>query len=855
MYTRTSTEQDLWDRLLDVQHTRLLRLDFPRGDAPKRGRLVPNRLHAQEHLSRDFRFELELLSDSPHIPLKEMMGKMLTVSVVREDGSLRHFNGHVFEFRFVRNDGGYAYYQAVLGPWLAFLHHRVDNRVFHGKTIEQQTALIFAQYDVADWRRLWWVTDEPMTTATQFAESDHNYLHRRWESLGLYYWYEHRRDGHTLKLSGDSYEAEPIDGSGSLVWQGDSGVRTCGVQRFSPIRQLGSTRYEVRSVNFKHPRPTDAMRPSRNEQGQLPDLARHEYTGAYGARSWDAAVDLVRLRLQELDAAAKHFEARSDDARVQPGRRFKFTGHRDPSEFYRDDSDDHFLVLGVTHEVSNNYQTDVSAVATYANDYTCLRRKIPWRPGRGFSSVDTRIYGPQTVVVATPDDEEIFVDPYGRVRVQFHWDREGRNDASAYTWVRVASPSAGRYFGLVIPPRKGQELVCVFLDGNPDRPLIIGSVYNHANMPPLFTGSDSLPNIKAQSGLSTREIGGSRRQQLRFDDSTGRISAQLGTDHATTQLNLGSLATPMHDGRTQPRGEGGELRSDAQLAVRGNGVLISSAVSPGANGKQLDRAELIGLSQTLQAIVEELGTLADAHQAGNTDPARFRQLVRHLQDWEQGSTTAPGEGPGGAPIVAVSAVAGAAVVSQDNLVLGAQTHIDMTSAGNTQLSAGQKLLLRCTDLFSAYAHAAMRLVSRGRLDLQADSINLTARVVTITASEQITYQAPQIRQVATGVQVDSGDGRIVQQSAGPHIIKSASFSQDTGGGGDPGQVSLPARDLKFDQHIVLTDMNTGLPVPDQLCRIHVEDGQTIDTRTDDRGAVPVFKSAVSFARYSIELLD
>ncbi|MEJ8858306.1 type VI secretion system Vgr family protein, partial [Variovorax robiniae] len=213
MATRARTLRAL---IQDRQHARLLRLSFPHGGEPANAELVVNRLHAREGLSRDFEFTVELLSDNADIPLKDLQGRMLCISLVRPDGTLRHFTGIVFAFRLVRTDGNLAFYEAELGPWLRYLRLRTNNRLFHRKTLQEQTRLIFSDYGVLpQWK---WVVrgeDAPITMATQgggIGESDHNYLHRRWEAAGYSYRWEHDHEGHTLVLSDDSTLFPPIDG-------------------------------------------------------------------------------------------------------------------------------------------------------------------------------------------------------------------------------------------------------------------------------------------------------------------------------------------------------------------------------------------------------------------------------------------------------------------------------------------------------------------------------------------------------------------------------------------------------------------------------------------------------------------
>lgn len=512
------------------QARRILKLSFPKDDGPAATLLVANKLDAREGLSRDFHYTVEILSDRSDIALKDVLGKMMSIELSRTDGGQRWFNGYVFDFRFVRNDAGFTYYQAELRPWLAFLRYRKDNYLFHGKTVEEQTTLIFGDYVQADWRVSDLGADPVMTDACQFDESDHNYLHRRWEALGWHYWYEHRKDGHTLVLSGDSTACDPIDGSGcEIAWQGDNGVRKAGMLNFAPVRQVASTQFAASSFDFKRPNPLKAELPTLNEQGLPPTLTSalevYEYAGAYGYKDEIDGDDFVRLRIQEIEAAAKHFEGTGDDDRVQPGRMFRLTGHRNFSLLDTDDEDADFLITEVHHRASNNYPAGAATPSEYSHQLRCLRKKIPWNPGRGFSSTDPKIYGLQTALVVGPAGEEIHTDEYGRVRVQFHWDREGAYDEKSSAWVRVASTWAGSNFGFVAIPRIGQEVLVQFLDGNPDRPLITGRVYNQDNMPPW-----DLPANKTQTGLLSRSSQGGGYENanaLRFEDKKGQEEVWL----------------------------------------------------------------------------------------------------------------------------------------------------------------------------------------------------------------------------------------------------------------------------------------------------------------------------------------
>ncbi|NRR33136.1 type VI secretion system tip protein VgrG [Oxalobacteraceae bacterium] len=517
----------------DPQGQRLLRLDFPRNDGPQ-SMMLANTIDAEESISRDFSYTVEVLSDDAHIPLTDVMGKMVTISLVRDDGSLRYFNGYVFEFRFVRTDGGFAFYQMVLKPWLAYLRLGKNSHAFHDLLLTEICEETFVNYPQRDYQyRL--SKDAPMLTlAVQHNESDHNHLYRRLEAAGYHTWYEHRYDGHTLWIGDDSTLADAIDGREEMEFQSQAGAREDdGIAQWSPTRRIQPQKVTVNSYNFKIAGTERPDQLSMNRQGAVLATEVYEDTAVYGFKDFDDGERLARRRMEAIDAQGQDFRASSNDRLAQPRRWFRLAGHFSveslqdgyDSVMGADAEEKEYLILSVRHRASNNYQDGQGTPSEYSNEFSCLRRTIPWRPVQGFNSADTRIYGVQTATVVGPEGEEIHTDQYGRVRLQFHWDREGKFDAGSSPWVRVASAFAGANFGQIYVPRVRQEVVVMFIDGNCDRPLVVGGLYNVDNMPPW-----TLPDNKTQSGVLTRSSRGGTSDNanaLRFEDRKGEEEVWL----------------------------------------------------------------------------------------------------------------------------------------------------------------------------------------------------------------------------------------------------------------------------------------------------------------------------------------
>ena len=721
------------------QAKRILKLSFPKEDGPVATLMVANKLDAREALNRDFSYTVEILSDKSNIALKDVLGKMMTIELARTDGGQRYFNGYVFDFRFVKNDAGYTYYEAVLKPWSAFLRYRKDNYLFHGKTVEQQTSLIFADYPEADWRVSDLSADEAMTDACQFDESDYNYLHRRWEALGWHYWYEHRKDGHTLVLSGDSTACQAIDGSScDIAWQGDYGVRNVGMLNFAPVRKVASTQFAAASFDFKNPRPQLADVPTLNEQGLPPTLSNalevYEYAGAYGFKDEASGDAFVRLRMQEIEAAAKHFEGTGDDDRVQPGRRFRLTGHRDASLFDDKDGDDEFLIIEVRHLASNNYAAGPGATSEYSHRLSCLRKKIPWNPGRGLNSTDPKIYGLQTALVVGPKGEEIHTDEYGRVRVQFHWDREGTFDEKSSAWVRVASTWAGSNFGFVAIPRIGQEVLVQYLDGNPDRPLITGRVYNQSNMPPW-----DLPANKTQTGMLSRSSQGGGYENanaIRFEDKKGQEEVWLHAekDQRIEVENCESHSVGVDRSKTIGNNETVSVGNN-----RTESVGVNETISIGA-----DRKEDVGANETISIGANRTETVGSnesvsigAQQSFTVGANRSKTVGKNEKD-TIGKNWSINVGKFKTETIALA--------SMQNVGLGKMVNVGAAYSLNVGGAAfevvGINKSVTVTQNFSSSAGSVYKVEAGGGSSLVMDAESITLTVgdasITLTKSGEIT---------------------------------------------------------------------------------------------------------------------
>lgn len=744
------------------QHNRILRLSFPNDDEPQ-CEFVVNELRAVESVSRDFEYTIEILSDNPSLALKDIQGKLICVQLVQNGGTLRYFTGYVFEFRLKRAEN-IAFYEAKLGPWLKYLSLRKDCYIFHDANVYQQTASVFDDYaGHAIWQARLYGDDPPMTDAFQFEETDYNYLSRRWEAAGMHYFYEHNESGHSLILGDDTTRTDPIDGDSSICFHlhGGGARAEDTIEEWSPVRSITASSVQLSSFDFKKPYPALALMPSAGRQGEVLPVDTYEYTGAYGFKDARDGERVARLRIEEIEASGKRFEAAGNNTRVQPGRWFSLTDRYGNYPFgdldrYKPEGDtagdrNQFLILEVQHIATNNYLQQVEEEPKYENRFICTRKQVPWRPGRGFNSVDTRILGPQTATVVGPHGQgSIHTDEHGRIRVQFHWDRVGDNSDASSAWMRMSSPWAGAQLGAPAIHRVNSEVIVAWLDGSPDRPIVMGGVHNQDFTPPW-----ALPAQQSLMGFRTRELGpnggnlaSGRSNHLILDDTHQRIQAQLKSDHEHSQLSLGHI-TRIEDnaGRADARGEGFELASGAWGVLRaGKGMLISTEARPRAASHTKNMTESIS----------RLGNARDLHESHAEEAQKAgAQTAQQHQSSVAGAIGAQNQAIKGEqggefpelsePFIVFSSPAGISSTTARSTHLASGEHTAITAGKNVSIAAGESMFASIKETFRLFVQkAGMKLIAAaGDIDIKAlsDSINILAKLNITHSADRITISA------------------------------------------------------------------------------------------------------------------
>ncbi|RAU45525.1 MULTISPECIES: type VI secretion system tip protein VgrG [unclassified Pseudomonas] len=492
----------------------------------------------REGLSQAYSFELLLVCEDSGVELKSMMGQHVTIEIELATGSPRYIAGYLTRFASIGSDGGMARYTATLNPWFSMLKNRFDTRIFQGNTVEEVVTQVFALCTAFS-RHEFRLTkpQKRYTYITQYRETDFNFVQRLLEEEGMFYYFEHTAEGHTMIICDDSSTLVALPEQPQIRFHTASVTETTdSITQWSGNRQLQSGKIAVQTFDYRQPKNRlPVTMNSLNKQGDVENFEIYDFPGQYTHGTYDEGEALVRLRVEALELKGKTFSGASNCRAMKPGYTFELLQHYDHDQGSAEDRQ--FLLMSIDSEGHNNYLN--GHPASYDNTFTCVRKKIPFRPQ--LSTPRPTIAGPQTALIVGPPGEEIFTDELGRVKIQFHWDRNGQYNDHSSCWVRVAQSGASGGFGSIQIPRVGDEVVVVFLDGNPDRPLIMGSLYNSQNTPPW-----SLPANKTQSGFLTRSMKGkgSNANFFRFEDKAGAEQIIL---HAERNLDTEIEADETHE--------------------------------------------------------------------------------------------------------------------------------------------------------------------------------------------------------------------------------------------------------------------------------------------------------------------
>lgn len=495
--------------------------------------LLINTLSAEEGLSKLFEVQMELLHEENEegfeptiVAANDLLGKVAVVKIIQPDETSRYFHGICNRFSQGSRNGRFTFYNITVVPQVWILTQHIQSRIFQHKTVKQILAEVFDGFDVKDET----TTDfKPRNYCVQFQESNFDFASRLMEEEGIFYFFEHTDSAHRMILADkpESHRECPVKSEIPYHLNIDPEKFEASIHKWASDYRLQTGRMTIWDHSFQLPKnKLDAGQPSRFNIGGNQELEKYEFHGGY-SRKYDGIdrtggersdLDNVfpdrertaEIRMQALDAKHHVISGTGDCSSMTAGHRFKLT-------YYPvSNMDGNYVITSVRHQGLQNpdYISGESPSQPYLNEFECIPHPAPpFRPLQVTRKPIMR--GAQTAVVVGPPGEEIFTDKYGRVKVQFHWDRYGRNDADSSCWLRVLKDSAGAKWGTFYLPRIGQEVIVDFMEGDPDQPIISGCMYNAESMPHY-----DLPKYKTLTYIKTHSTpGGKGYNELRFEDN------------------------------------------------------------------------------------------------------------------------------------------------------------------------------------------------------------------------------------------------------------------------------------------------------------------------------------------------
>jgi len=608
-----------------TQKNRLMSVNTPLGTDV----LLLQHLAGREGLSQLFSFELELLSEKKHdIDLSKIVGQDVTVTLQLEGGEKRYFNGVVSSFMQtavgkVASDEVYSTYLATVVPWLWLLTRTANCRIFQDMKVPDILKKIFSEYGFGGF-----VEDKLTATypvweyCVQYRETAFNFVSRLMEQEGIYYYFTHENGKHMLVLCDSPGVHQPFPGYESIPFRPkrEKAAPAGYIQEWTIGKTLQPGKFTHTDYNFKKPRTPMLEDPFAWPCSEISRQHQHaafevfDYPGGFVASA--EGEQYAQLRMEELQAQHEIGSGRGDTRGIAPG--YKFTLKNN----LRSDQNRPYLVVAASY---------AGAVAGYAtgepgrdDEFTCSFSAIPadtpFRPPR--NTPKPTIQGAQTAIVVGPAGEEIYTDEFGRVKVQFHWDREHTYGPDSSCWIRVAQTWAGKKWGALFTPRIAHEVIVEFLEGDPDQPIITGRIYNADHIPPY-----ALPDHKTMSTMkSYSSKGGDGFNEFRFEDKKGKEQIFI---HAQRNLDI-RVRNNMYETNYGNREVRVGWEKDGQSGGHLN-TLVRLDVNTHIKGGQYEQVEK-DLNQTVEGEVVESFKKDQTTQVTGTRTLNAKEVVVETSD-------------------------------------------------------------------------------------------------------------------------------------------------------------------------------------------------------------------------------
>ncbi|HDJ8497289.1 TPA: type VI secretion system tip protein VgrG, partial [Escherichia coli] len=452
---------------------------------------------------------LGYVSPAANLPLKPMVGKEMCVNIELDGGGKRHISGLVTAARVVGHEGRSVTYELRIEPWLKLLTHTSDYKAFQNKTVVEILDEVLAEYSFPVEKRL--VENyPPRAWQVQYGETDFDFIQRLMQEWGIYWWFEHSENSHTLVLA-DAINGHKTCPDSPLVEWHQEGLKLDKefIHTITASERLRTGKWVLDDFDFMKPRSLLKSTVANPRDTGHAEYEHYEWPGDYFTMGEGEM--LTRIRMEAQRSPGSRVGGAGNIRTLMTGYTFTLMNH--PTA----EVNQEYLLVQTTLFLRDNAQySGQDQHFTYVTTFELHPTSEVYRPQRTLSKPHTK--GPQSAIVTGPAGQEIWTDKYGRVKVQFGWDRYGNNDENSSCWVRVSYPWAGKGFGMIQIPRIGQEVLVDFKNGDPDLPIIVGRTYNQDTMPPW-----GLPGAATQSGFYSHTIGGgpTNANALRFEDKPG----------------------------------------------------------------------------------------------------------------------------------------------------------------------------------------------------------------------------------------------------------------------------------------------------------------------------------------------
>jgi type VI secretion system secreted protein VgrG len=789
------------------QESRLLKLDTPLGPDT----LLPQRVSARDRITVGYDYVVDLLSLYPNIELKLLIAQKVTLWVLQVDGAYLPVNGFVHTIKKLGSDGHLTAYQLSFSSCLHFLKFRKDARIWQDKTADEILIEVLDKHPQCKGAFRFDLNQaaRPRSYCTQY-ESDWQFVMRIMESEGWYGYVEQASDGsaHTWVVTDSIQSLKSIPQEQIEYHRAGATDEIDKIVQWGAARTLPNSQLATKTFDYKSPRSNnESGLQILPEHGNVPSqLEIYEYTGPYTSSDSSHGAAQSRVRVQEWESRAKRFFGTAGVRHLPVG--FWFTLNCHPAHAEDSAEARQFVVLDTEWAIENNLPVSATqkdfagslknrlvqfkleaGLAPILDDgagdensrtghcfcrFEVQRRTVEFRSP--FNHAKPSMH-PQTATVVGPAGEEIYTDEINRVKVRFHWDRLNPGDEKASCWVRVSYPNAGEGWGAVHVPRVGQEVIIAFLDGDADRPIITGRIYNGEQAPEWHTDG-------RLSGYKSKEYKGAGFNQLVMDDNPEQNRLHLYSSNTNAQLSLGYLIGQQGNDRDGFFGSGFALNSDAYGAITTQqGLYISTYGRPGPHGSQLDVREARDQLKESQELTKNL---SEVSEKSNAEAMPGQEAFKIFIDATEGKYEGAGQQRANRfidPVLLMASPAGIGLTTPKSTHIHSGDHVTMSSGADTNLAIGKSLIASIKEKISLFAYnAGIKLIAaKGKIEIQAQSGDLdiiaekVLRVMSTTDRIEI-WAKKEIVLGADGSAIVINGAGITDMTSGQRISHNADFS-------------------------------------------------------------------------------